>query len=78
VLSRVLQVILVSATLPPEVLDITDKFMRNPKRVLVKKEELTLQGIQQFYVNVEREVCIALTFNFYVLPVSPNSLRSIP
>ncbi|XP_022286750.2 uncharacterized protein LOC111099666 [Crassostrea virginica] len=49
------QIILVSATLPPEVLDITSKFMRNPRRVLVKREELTLQGIQQFYVNVERE-----------------------
>ncbi|XP_062576578.1 uncharacterized protein LOC134238464 [Saccostrea cucullata] len=54
-LPRDVQVILVSATLPPEVLDITDKFMRNPRRILVKREELTLQGIQQFYVNVERE-----------------------
>uniref|UniRef100_A0A8W8J0U3 RNA helicase n=2 Tax=Magallana TaxID=2171616 RepID=A0A8W8J0U3_MAGGI len=49
------QIILVSATLPPEVLDITHEFMRNPRRILVKREELTLQGIQQFYVNVERE-----------------------
>lgn len=54
-LPRDAQIILVSATLPPEVLDITHEFMRNPRRILVKKEELTLQGIQQFYVNVERE-----------------------
>merc|ERR1712183_817705 len=30
-------------------------FMRNPKTWLVKKEELTLEGIRQFYVSVERE-----------------------
>ncbi|XP_060583118.1 uncharacterized protein LOC132739421 [Ruditapes philippinarum] len=49
------QVILVSATMPTEVLDVTSRFMRNPVRILVNKEELTLDGIRQFYVNVERE-----------------------
>jgi len=29
--------------------------MRNPVRILVRKEELTLEGIRQFYVDVERE-----------------------
>ncbi|CAL8319011.1 unnamed protein product [Arctogadus glacialis] len=29
--------------------------MREPIRILVKKEELTLEGIKQFYINVERE-----------------------
>ena len=29
--------------------------MREPIRILVKKEELTLEGIRQFYVSVERE-----------------------
>lgn len=51
-----LQVILLSATMPQEVLDVTTKFMREPVRILVKKEELTLEGIRQFYINVEREV----------------------
>jgi translation initiation factor 4A len=50
-----LQVCLFSATMPPEVLDITEKFMRDPIRILVKKEELTLDGIRQFYVNVQRD-----------------------
>lgn len=45
-----------SATMPQEVLDVTTKFMREPIRILVKKEELTLEGIRQFYINVEREV----------------------
>merc|ERR1712149_121422 len=50
-----LQVGLFSATLPPEALDITRKFMNDPVRILVKRDELTLEGIRQYYVNVERE-----------------------
>jgi len=49
------QVILLSATMPAEVLEVTTRFMRNPIRILVKKEELTLEGIRQFYIAVERE-----------------------
>lgn len=50
-----IQVALFSATLPSEVLDVSKKFMRDPIRILVKKEELTLEGIKQFYVAVEKE-----------------------
>ncbi|ETE56952.1 Eukaryotic initiation factor 4A-I, partial [Ophiophagus hannah] len=49
------QVVLLSATMPMDVLEVTKKFMRDPIRILVKKEELTLEGIRQFYINVERE-----------------------
>ena len=49
------QVVLLSATMPAEVLEVTTRFMREPIRILVKKEELTLEGIRQFYVSVERE-----------------------
>jgi len=49
------QVVLLSATMPQDVLEVTTKFMRDPVRILVKKEELTLEGIKQFYINVERE-----------------------
>jgi len=49
------QVILLSATMPVDVLDVTKCFMRNPIRILVKKEELTLEGIKQFYVDVTKE-----------------------
>lgn len=52
---------LLSATMPMDVLEVTKKFMRDPIRILVKKEELTLEGIKQFYINVEREVGIAYT-----------------
>jgi len=49
------QVCLFSATMPPEILDISNKFMRDPVRILVKKDELTLEGIKQFYVAVDKE-----------------------
>ena len=51
--------------------------MRNPQRVLVKREELTLQGIQQFYVNVEREVYLLTDANgaFIELTVLMGSLK---
>ncbi|KAK0086428.1 hypothetical protein PV325_003205 [Microctonus aethiopoides] len=49
------QVILLSATMPIDVLEVSKCFMRQPIRILVKKEELTLEGIKQFYVYVERE-----------------------
>jgi len=49
------QVCLFSATMPVEILNMTKRFMRNPVRILVKKEALTLDGIRQFYISVERE-----------------------
>jgi len=49
------QVVLVSATLPHDVLEMTTKFMQQPVRILVKRDELTLEGIKQFFVAVERE-----------------------
>ena len=49
------QICLFSATMPLEVMDITTKFMRDPVRILVKKDELTLQGIKQFYIAIDKE-----------------------
>ncbi|CAB4065434.1 EIF4A [Lepeophtheirus salmonis] len=50
-----IQVVLMSATMPDDVLHVTKRFMRDPIRILVRKEELTLEGILQFYVFVEKE-----------------------
>jgi len=50
-----IQVILLSATMPEDVLEVTKRFMRDPINILVKKEELTLEGIKQFFINVEKE-----------------------
>ncbi|KAI9227222.1 MAG: ATP-dependent RNA helicase FAL1 [Piptocephalis tieghemiana] len=49
------QVVLLSATLPHDVLEMTSKFMNDPIRILVKRDELTLEGIKQFFVAVEQE-----------------------
>jgi len=49
------QVVLVSATMTREVLEMTKKFMNDPIRILVKRDELTLEGIKQFFVAVEKE-----------------------
>lgn len=51
-----IQVALFSATLPSTIHQITNKFMRNPVRVSVKTEQLTLEGIAQYYVAVENDV----------------------
>jgi translation initiation factor 4A len=49
-----IQVGLFSATMPVDFFDLTNKFMRDPIQILVKTEELTLEGIKQYYINVER------------------------
>lgn len=49
------QVVVLSATLPHDVLEMTTKFMTDPIRILVKRDELTLEGIKQFFVAVEKE-----------------------
>ena len=47
------QVVLFSATLPPYINTITSKFMRDPVRISVKAEQLTLEGISQYYVAID-------------------------
>lgn len=51
-LPSTIQVVLVSATLPPEVIEVSETFMREPVSILVKQEEVTLEGIKQFYIMV--------------------------
>lgn len=49
------QVALFSATMPLDVLEVTHRFMREPIRILVKRDELTLEGIKQFFIAIDRE-----------------------
>jgi len=49
------QVGIFSATMPPEILDITRMIVRNPLEIIMKREELTLAGIKQFYINCEKD-----------------------
>ena len=50
-----IQVALFSATMPSELITLTDRFMREPVKVLVKAEQLTLEGICQFYIALESD-----------------------
>ncbi len=47
------QTVVISATLPQDILEMTNKFMTNPIKILVKRDEITLEGIKQFFVSVE-------------------------
>jgi len=46
---------LFSATMPSDIISLTTKFLRNPVKILVKTEELTLEGIKQYYIDVMHE-----------------------
>ena len=52
-LNKNVQIALFSATLPNNIYQITNKFMRDPVKISVKAESLTLEGIKQYYVAVE-------------------------
>ena len=54
-LSADIQICLFSATMPMEILDLTKQFMRDPATILVKKEDVTLKGINQYYIALEKE-----------------------
>ncbi|CAB9498876.1 Eukaryotic initiation factor 4A-I (Fragment) [Seminavis robusta] len=49
------QIVIISATLPASVLEMTTKFMTDPVKILVRRDELTLEGIKQFFIAVEKE-----------------------
>jgi translation initiation factor 4A len=64
-LPRDIQVALFSATMPEEVLELTKKFMRDPTRILVKQERLTLEGIKQFYIALDEEHKLEVLIDLY-------------
>ena len=49
------QVALFSATMPPEVIEVANKLLSNPVRILVPPEEVTLVGIQQYSVPLQKD-----------------------
>jgi translation initiation factor 4A len=50
-----MQIALFSATLTEDTHAIANKFMRNPKKITVKKSEVNLAGIQQYKINMAKE-----------------------
>ena len=55
VLPQDTQIVILSPTMPADELEGIKKFMREPVRIIFKRDELTLEGIEQFYVMVEKE-----------------------
>ena len=53
-LSSNVQVALFSATMNGQFFKLTEKFMRDPVNILIKNEELTLEGIKQYYINTQK------------------------
>jgi len=49
------QFALFSATMPPGIMKTTHQIVKNPAKILVKSEDLTLEGIKQYYVVVDKE-----------------------
>jgi len=54
-LNHELQVAIFSATMPQEIIDLTNKFMRNPVKITMEAEKLNLEGIQQHYIALESD-----------------------
>jgi len=50
------QTCIFSATLPPHIFRMTDSFMRSPVQIVVKSDQLTLEGISQYYVAVSDDL----------------------
>tara|TARA_Y100000591_G_C21853056_1_gene712937 strand:- start:3072 stop:4280 length:1209 start_codon:yes stop_codon:yes gene_type:complete len=51
-----IQIGLFSATMDNDLEELSKKFMINPKKILVKSEQLTLQGIAQYYINLDDDM----------------------
>ena len=83
-LNQDVQVALVSATIPESLNSIIKNIMRNPIRISVKRDMLTLEGIRQFYIAVDddRQKYATLKNIFSFLSVSQsiiycNSVRRV-
>jgi len=51
-----IQIGLFSATMPDDLQELTNKFLRKPIKILVKADQLTLQGIAQYFINLDDDV----------------------
>ena len=49
------RVALFSATMPETVRSVAEKILNNPVRILIPPDEVRLEGIQQFYIDLDRE-----------------------
>jgi len=48
-------VALFSATMPSEMIEFAEKLLQNPVKILIPPEQVTLEGIKQYYIELPRE-----------------------
>ncbi len=46
------QMMLFSATMPPEIISLARKHMKNPEKIILSADEITAENVSQFYVEV--------------------------
>ena len=49
------QIALFSATMPPSIMQLTTRFMRNPVSITMEPQELNLDGIKQYFVAIHND-----------------------
>lgn len=55
-LSKDLQLVLFSATMPEDILKLTQKIMRDPVKITIEKEKLNLECIKQYFVALNDDL----------------------
>lgn len=51
--------------MPKEILEMTNSFMNDPIKILVKEDEITLDGIRQYYVSVQDDWKVATLLDIF-------------
>lgn len=49
------RIALFSATMPPDIIKFTNGILKDPVRILIQAEDVTLEGIKQYYVPLDQE-----------------------
>jgi superfamily II DNA/RNA helicase len=49
------KVALFSATMPPAVQEVADRFLNHPTKILIPAEQVTLEGIRQYHIEIPRD-----------------------
>jgi hypothetical protein len=69
---------LISATLPHEILEMTNKFMTDPIRILVKRDELTLEVSNCCVISAAFECASGIWFKFFLSCTIPEFDKGFP
>lgn len=64
-LPKNIQIGIFSATLSNDIIELTNKFMKDPVKILLENKEVTLEGIRQFYVDVENNFKFDILYDLY-------------